>query len=150
MISVHARQFHTIAAGTPLFDDMESQGRIIDKDWSKYDFGHVVFEPKNMSPETLKRGHDWVLREFYSKRAVLRRLGRSLEYLSPWTALHCILPLNLNYRSRLARVEEFEGRDSSQVRKEVNKTVKKDASEVLEKMSLSIEQGEMKCAGKSS
>jgi len=129
--------------GTPLFDDMESHGRIIDKDWSKYDFGHVVFEPKNMSPETLKRGHDWVLREFYSKRAVLRRLGRSLEYLSPWTALHCILPLNLNYRSRLARVEEFEGHDSYQGRKEVNKTVKKDVSEVLEKMSLSIKQGEM-------
>jgi radical SAM superfamily enzyme YgiQ (UPF0313 family) len=100
--------------GTPLFEDMESQGRIIDRDWARYDFGHVVFEPKNMSPETLKRGHDRVLSEFYSKRAMLRRVGRSLGYLSPWTALHCVLPLNLNYRSRLAGVGAFEGLDNSQ------------------------------------
>jgi radical SAM superfamily enzyme YgiQ (UPF0313 family) len=97
--------------GTPLFDEMNRQGRILDRDWGRYDFSHVVFEPKHMSPAMLKRGHDLVLREFYSKKAVFRRLRGSFAYLSPRTALHCVLPLNLGYRSRLKTDNAFKVRE---------------------------------------
>ena len=40
--------------GTPLFAEMERQGRITDRDWAHYDFRHVVFEPRNMSAAELK------------------------------------------------------------------------------------------------
>jgi radical SAM superfamily enzyme YgiQ (UPF0313 family) len=36
--------------GTPLFTRLDSEGRIISRDWSKYDLDHVVFQPKNMTP----------------------------------------------------------------------------------------------------
>jgi radical SAM superfamily enzyme YgiQ (UPF0313 family) len=87
--------------GTPLFEEMDRQGRIIDKDWSKYDFRHVVFEPQNMSRKMLEEGHDWVLSEFYSKKSVLRRLWHAFGYLSPWMVFHGLMPLNFGYRSRL-------------------------------------------------
>ena len=50
--------------GTPLFREMETQGRMIDRDWAHYDFANVVFEPKQMSREMLRAGHRWVLNKF--------------------------------------------------------------------------------------
>lgn len=94
--------------GTPLFDEMEKQGRIVDRDWSKYDFRHVVFEPRQMSRETLADGHAWVLTQFYSRRSVLRRLWREFAYLDPWTVLRVTAPVNLSYRSRLEICGTFE------------------------------------------
>jgi len=35
--------------GTPVFDELQRQGRIIHTDWSKYDAHHAVFEPKLMT-----------------------------------------------------------------------------------------------------
>lgn len=87
--------------GTPLFNELQRKGRIITKDWSKYDFSDVVFEPKNMSHSMLKDGHDWVLREFYSRRSVLKRIMAAFGYLSPWIVLRGTGPLNIHYRSRL-------------------------------------------------
>lgn len=39
--------------GTPLFDYLEKEKRILTKDWAKYDTKHVVFKPKHMSPQEL-------------------------------------------------------------------------------------------------
>ena len=87
--------------GTPLFEEMDRQGRIVTRDWSQYDFGHVVFEPKNMSRASLRYGHDWVLSEFYSQSAIWRRLVRVFSYLNPLVALYAVVPLNIGYRIRL-------------------------------------------------
>lgn len=87
--------------GTPLFDTMEREGRIIDRDWSHYDFRHVVFEPREMSRAALRAGHDWVLSRFYSAQAVLSRLRSELSTLPLSTLLLGTLPLNYGYRRRL-------------------------------------------------
>jgi radical SAM superfamily enzyme YgiQ (UPF0313 family) len=86
--------------GTPLFEELDREGRIFDKDWAKYDFGHVVFEPRNMSPETLQAGHDWVCRKFYALGPTLRRIGRAFRLMGPASALATAVPLNFGYRSR--------------------------------------------------
>jgi radical SAM superfamily enzyme YgiQ (UPF0313 family) len=87
--------------GTPLLAEMESKGQIVDSHWGHYNFRHVVFEPKNLSQQELKRGQDWVLKNFYSNRSIARRTRNELRYLSPATILRATLPLNLSYRSRL-------------------------------------------------
>jgi radical SAM superfamily enzyme YgiQ (UPF0313 family) len=87
--------------GTPLFDAMEREGRIVDRNWSHYDFRHVVFEPKEMSRAALRAGHDRVLSRFYSAPAVLSRLRSELAYLPLSTLLLGTLPLNYGYRHRL-------------------------------------------------
>ncbi len=60
--------------GTPVFEELKSQGRLIHTDWSKYDAHHAVFEPKLMTAfelhvETLKS-----MAKFYSWASILRNL----------------------------------------------------------------------------
>jgi radical SAM superfamily enzyme YgiQ (UPF0313 family) len=93
--------------GTALFDEMERAGRIVDRDWSHYNFAHVVFAPLHMSPETLDRGTAWVLRHFYARRRVARRWWRQLRYLSTTAFTHVSVPLNLAYRHRLSQDGTF-------------------------------------------
>ena len=87
--------------GTSLFSDMDNQGRIIDKDWSHYDFNHVVFEPRQMSREVLDKGVSWVLRQFHTRRAISRRVWRSLSYMGLRFTLAAVLPINLGWRNKL-------------------------------------------------
>lgn len=61
--------------GTRLFDELEKEGRILTKDWAKYNLKNVVFQPKNMSAEELFEETTKLVKEFYSfpnsfKRAI--------------------------------------------------------------------------------
>lgn len=94
--------------GTPLFEEMDCQGRILDKDWSHYDFGHVVFEPAQMGRETLDAGVAWVQREFYARQRIARRIWRSVHYLDPGVVWRAVLPINLAYRRKMAMVGTFD------------------------------------------
>lgn len=52
--------------GTKLFKRLEEQGRLLHKDWNRYNFESACFQPKNMSPETLEEGRRWINKEIYS------------------------------------------------------------------------------------
>ena len=71
-------------------------------------FGHVVFEPRGMSPETLRAGHAWIQNRFYSRPSTWRRIARAFGYLSPAVVLHAMGPLNLGYRARHRAFGTFE------------------------------------------
>jgi radical SAM superfamily enzyme YgiQ (UPF0313 family) len=78
--------------GTRLYQRLEAEGRILTRDWSKYNSrADVVFQPRRMSPDELLAGYEYANHRFYSLRSVCRRLARSPVGL-PWT-----LPLNLAY-----------------------------------------------------
>ena len=62
--------------GTPLFDELESQGRILHKDWSAYDMNHVVFRPANMSSEELQQGYAWALKYLASPTSIIARIKK--------------------------------------------------------------------------
>jgi radical SAM superfamily enzyme YgiQ (UPF0313 family) len=93
--------------GTPLFREFERTGRILDHDWSHYDFGSVVFEPRHMSRRTLDEGVAWVQRGFFSRRAILGRIWHDLHLLGPQATLRAVLPLNLGYRSKMREEGNF-------------------------------------------
>jgi len=86
--------------GTPLFDEMDRQGRIRTRDWGLYDFGHVVFEPKHLSPEALLAGANWLESRFYSRATTWRRIARAFGYLPPSVVLGAMMPLSLGYLTR--------------------------------------------------
>ena len=44
--------------GSRVFQQLEKEGRILTRDWSKYDGSHAVFQPKKMSSEELEKGAD--------------------------------------------------------------------------------------------
>jgi radical SAM superfamily enzyme YgiQ (UPF0313 family) len=52
--------------GTRLFNRLESEGRVLHKDWARYDFESVCFQPKKMSVDTLEKGRRWVIQELYT------------------------------------------------------------------------------------
>ena len=60
--------------GTPLFQRIESEGRLLHKDWSKYNGATVVFKPKLMTEETLQQGFNWVCKEGYSWGSIVKRV----------------------------------------------------------------------------
>ncbi len=58
--------------GTTLYQQLEQEGRLLTRDWSKYDGTHAVFQPEQMSPEDLELGMGW----FHEK---YNGMGRSLK-----------------------------------------------------------------------
>lgn len=72
--------FHILTPypGTPLFERMEQEARILTYDWSKYDTAHAVFQPQQMSPEQLESGYCEAYREFYRWSSIFRRMPAAL------------------------------------------------------------------------
>ena len=60
--------------GTPFYHRMEAEGRIIERNWSKYDCTNIVFKPKLMSPETLQQGYYNACKRGYSLKNMARKL----------------------------------------------------------------------------
>ncbi len=83
--------------GTPLFDDFEGAGRVIDRDWSHYDFRHTVIQPARMTAQQLQDGADWLYRQYYRLDRVLLRAIRSIPTIG-WLPALLLLRLNLTYR----------------------------------------------------
>jgi radical SAM superfamily enzyme YgiQ (UPF0313 family) len=79
--------------GTPTFTRMESEGRLVTRDWSRY--GGAVFVPRLMSRDALDAGCRRAWRECYSFGSILRRLAGRKRY---W---HIHALLNLGYRFSL-------------------------------------------------
>ena len=63
---------------TPLFQRLDAEGRILIRDWSKYNGKKdVVFQPALMSPRELLMGMEWAARQFYSLASIFERMARS-------------------------------------------------------------------------
>lgn len=86
--------------GTALFDQLERQGRILHRDWSKYDEKNVVFEPKRMSPRELQEGFALFRKEFFSWSATLKRLVRSAAPL--WLSAPFIFGARMYWKRSVA------------------------------------------------
>jgi radical SAM superfamily enzyme YgiQ (UPF0313 family) len=67
--------FHILTPypGTPLFRQLQAEGRILHRSWDLYDTAHVVFAPKHMSPEDLDQGYAWCYDRLFSHRSIWRR-----------------------------------------------------------------------------
>lgn len=58
------------------------------EDWDKYDTEHIYFKPKRMDPADLLRGVDYLIRETFKMKNVLRGAVRTLfATRSPISAL---------------------------------------------------------------
>ncbi|MGD0828615.1 MAG: radical SAM protein [Desulfobaccales bacterium] len=60
--------------GTPFYQEMEAQNRIICRDWSQYDGLHTVFQPRQFSPFELQMETNRAMKKFYSWPSVVKRL----------------------------------------------------------------------------
>jgi len=83
--------------GTPVFNRLKDEGRIIEWDWSKYISPNVCFEPKNMSAKQLKEGTLWAQKEFYSLSNIVKISLKVANNLG-WAMGLLSLKLNLAQR----------------------------------------------------
>ena len=87
--------------GTPLFQRLKNEGRILTEDWSLYDGQHVVFEPANMSVDELEWGNQMAWKHTYRYAGIARRLAGSNR--DPLISLAA----NLGYRFYANNLETF-------------------------------------------
>ncbi len=78
--------FHVMTPypGTPLFRQLESEGRLLHRNWELYDTGHVVFQPKRMSVEELAAGYAWIYRRLFSHASIWRRRPSDARAVPPY------------------------------------------------------------------
>jgi radical SAM superfamily enzyme YgiQ (UPF0313 family) len=83
--------------GTPLFDKMEREGRLITRDWSRYNQVDVVFKPKNMTEKELWEGARKVAKEFYAWPNLIKR---NVKIFNITRKVGSMIPIgtNINFR----------------------------------------------------
>ncbi len=63
--------------GTALYEKMDREGRIHDRNWANYDLCHSVIHPRQMTSAELQNGYYWAVRETYRLPRILRRITRT-------------------------------------------------------------------------
>ena len=103
--------------GTPLFQRIESEGRLLHKDWSKYNGATVVFRPQLMTEETLQAGFNWVCKEGYSWGSIFKRV------FHPQQRFFTRLLSNIAYRSIAQGTPESQLPSLSGILQRMNDTI---------------------------
>ncbi len=83
--------------GTELFMRFEAEGRLLHRDWSKYDTKHVVFSPPNMSPAELLAGYIKIVKSAYSFDAIFEKLKHYWK-IDFWERANRLDPVKFRYR----------------------------------------------------
>jgi len=92
--------------GTPLFERLKRECRILTYDWSKYNQVEVVYKPKNMTEKELYEGARKVAKNFYSVPNVVGRVLKIFAFTRKLTGFY---PAggNLSYRRYYKRDFHF-------------------------------------------
>ena len=87
--------------GTALYERLEAENRITERNWELYDGQHVVFQPAHMSADALQRGNMATWRRVYSYGSIARRMRHT-----PVSKL-MYLGANMGYRFYANRLDRF-------------------------------------------
>jgi radical SAM superfamily enzyme YgiQ (UPF0313 family) len=99
--------------GTPLYEQLSEEGRLLkDRGMRYYNGYNVTFQPSLMTPEELLHAHRTLWRKAFSPGRVLQRLGRATRYLRPGALL---MATAMNGFYGLKRLRGNEPRVASQV-----------------------------------
>lgn len=89
--------------GTRLYKRLVAQDRILTRDWSTYDANHVVFQPKNFTPEELIAGYHRALQSIYTVPAIFQRLWGN----GSWK--NFFYPMNFGFRQSVRKLVAANG-----------------------------------------
>jgi radical SAM superfamily enzyme YgiQ (UPF0313 family) len=103
--------------GTPVFQRIVSEGRLLHQDWANYNGATVVFKPKLMTEKTLQRGFNWACKEAYSWGSILKRV------FHPQQRFFTRVLSNMAYRSIAQRTPESQLPSLSRILQRMNDTI---------------------------
>ncbi|HEX6245873.1 MAG TPA: radical SAM protein, partial [Polyangiales bacterium] len=88
--------FHILTPypGTPLFRKLAAAGRILHRDWSRYDTSHAVFQPAHMRPDELERGYAWLYQRVFSHASIWRRRPEDARAVPAYLAMSYLYKRN--------------------------------------------------------
>lgn len=89
--------------GSEFYQELEKEGRIVERDWAMYDVEHCVYKPKNMTKEELEEGIAWAWKETYSWKNIFKRL----DLTKVRTLKSLYLLVNIGYRKYAKGFEIF-------------------------------------------
>ena len=75
--------------GTPLYDKIKSEGRLIDEDISHYEGDHVLFRHNNLTEEEIYEAYKRVNKIFYSWKNIFRRWIKFVKKQSVQESVDC-------------------------------------------------------------
>lgn len=84
--------------GTRVHERLDREGRILNRDWSLYDTGHVVIRPKLMTPDQLLEGYLRAFRAAYSQSSMAARLRGTKS------CRHLFVPMNFGFRDGIEKL----------------------------------------------
>lgn len=95
---IETATFHILTPypGTRLWTRMQRHGRILHRDWNRYDTRHCVFQPARMTAAQLESGYWQAYRDFYRWGSIFRAAAtkatwparlRHLAYAAGWKKL---------------------------------------------------------------
>jgi radical SAM superfamily enzyme YgiQ (UPF0313 family) len=96
-ISVPRVHILTPVPGTPLYSEMEQEGRIINREFGRYSGGQVVFRPKNIPPDELQKNYWKLYESLFTPAGIFRRLQGSPFSIKTMMPL-VVMAVNLHYR----------------------------------------------------
>lgn len=99
-ISLPRVHIMTPVPGTPLYDEMESAGRLISRDFDRFSGGQVVYKPRLLDPDELQRGYWRLYERLFTRRAILKRLRSNVARLNPFMRAF-VLGANVHYRNHI-------------------------------------------------
>ena len=86
---------------TGFYKRLKAAGRLLTEDWSLYDGQHVVYRPKNMTPDELLLNTRRAWKQTYSYKSIAKRLAGSR------TQLPIAIPANFGYRFYANHLDSF-------------------------------------------
>lgn len=81
--------FHILTPypSTPLFRQMEAEGRLLHRNWTLYDTAHAVFQPRHMTAEELEQGYAWIYQRLFSHASIWRRRPQHFQAVPLYLAM---------------------------------------------------------------
>ena len=116
---------YTPFPGTPVFDRLDKEGRILTRDWSRYNGQTVVFQPQNMTVRELEDGMELVRKRCYSLPQVIKRLTTRPYWLKPFVVTSC-----LNFRRYQKKIQE-EQMEPRRTRRDTKKKAESGETEMI-------------------
>ncbi|MGD2153482.1 MAG: radical SAM protein [Gemmatimonadales bacterium] len=99
-ISVPRVHIITPVPGTPLYDELKHEGRILSDEFGRYTGAQVVFRPRLLAPAELQQGYWKLYERLFSWPAIVRRIGRNRASLGAYMR-GVVLAVNLQYRRHI-------------------------------------------------
>lgn len=88
--------------GTPLFEKLEAEDRIISNDFQSYSGGQVVFRPKNLTHEQLNKGYWDIYKQLFTMKNIYKRVAHNEAKLENFVKAF-IVGVNFHYKKHISK-----------------------------------------------